>query len=150
MLQITHSLCIVISHVVLFASGVARPLLQGGVFTCNFYILPTNSILLVNLPTIVKFFQSFFLFYPGFTDESHKTGGCRTPPLATPLVFAYREKLNISTRELQKFYQRSYIVNLSDLCNAIKKILDKISCHRCFYRNLTFTYEKNHLVLDYR
>ena len=28
--------------------------------------------------------------------------------------------------ELQKFYQRSYIVNLSDLCNAIKKLLDKI------------------------
>ena len=41
--------------------------------------------------------------------------------------------------ELQKFYQviyleipRSHIVISSDLCNAIKKILDKFSFHRHF------------------
>ena len=35
--------------------------------------------------------------------------------------------LNISRqgRELQKSYQSSYVENLSDLCNAVKKILDK-------------------------
>ncbi len=32
-------------------------------------------------------------------------------------------------KELQKFYQKGYIVILSDLCNAIKKTLDKISLH---------------------
>ena len=31
--------------------------------------------------------------------------------------------------ELQVFYQRCYIVILSDLCNAVKKRLDEISCH---------------------
>ena len=31
--------------------------------------------------------------------------------------------------QLQKFYQRSYIVISSDLCAAIKKILDKNLCH---------------------
>ena len=30
-------------------------------------------------------------------------------------------------RELQKFYQRRYIVNLSDICYAIKKTLDRRS-----------------------
>ena len=34
--------------------------------------------------------------------------------------------------ELKQFYDRSYIVNSSDLCNTIKKILDKISRHRQF------------------
>ena len=31
---------------------------------------------------------------------------------------------------LQKFYQRINVVNLTDLHNAINKILDKISCYR--------------------
>ena len=43
-------------------------------------------------------------------------------------------------RELQKFYQRSYIVNLSDLWNAMSKMLDQISFHKHFkiYRPLNF------------
>ena len=40
----------------------------------------------------------------------------------------------LDKKESQKFYQSqiSYIVNLSDLCNAIKKILGKMSCYRHF------------------
>ena len=34
--------------------------------------------------------------------------------------------------ELQKFYQRGYIVSLSDLCSGIRKTFDKISLHRHF------------------
>ena len=147
MLQITHSLCIAMSHVVLFASGVVRPLLQGGVFTCKFYILPTNSILLVNLPTIASSFNHFFCFTVVSPTNPPKLGGVAPPPpLPTPLVCAYREKLNISTRELQKFYQRSYIVNLSDLCNVIKKILDKISCHRDRYFTLSIEIGQNTVI----
>ena len=33
---------------------------------------------------------------------------------------------NYNRTQLQKFYKRSYTVILSDLCNAIEKILDKI------------------------
>ena len=33
-------------------------------------------------------------------------------------------------RELQKFHQRSFMANLSDLCSAIKKMLGKILGHR--------------------
>ncbi len=49
-------------------------------------------------------------------------------------VIAYRIMLDIlrRRRELQKFYQRVYIVILNDLCNAIKKRFDKISFHRHF------------------
>ena len=35
-------------------------------------------------------------------------------------------------RELQNFYQRSYTVNLSDLYNAMKKMLVKMSRDRQF------------------
>ena len=43
------------------------------------------------------------------------------------VLFAYPIKLNISIKNtVTKFYQRSYIVILSHLCNATKKILDKI------------------------
>ncbi len=50
------------------------------------------------------------------------------------VLFAYRIMLDIlrRRRELQKFYQRVYIVILNDLCNAIKKRFDKISFHRHF------------------
>ena len=37
----------------------------------------------------------------------------------------------LDKQQLQKFYQ-SYIVILSDLCNAIKKTLEKILRHRHF------------------
>ena len=48
-------------------------------------------------------------------------------------LFAYPIKLNISTRrELHKFYQRSCIIILTDLSNAVKKMLDKISFHKHF------------------
>ena len=36
---------------------------------------------------------------------------------------------NFDEEQLQKIYQRSYNVILSDLCNVINKMLDKISCH---------------------
>ena len=49
------------------------------------------------------------------------------------VLFTYRIKLNISTKKtVTKFYQRSYIVISSNLCNVIKKILDKISFPRQF------------------
>ena len=44
----------------------------------------------------------------------------------------------ISTRmELQKFYQRSYIVILPDLSNVINKMLDKILFHILKHQNGT-------------
>ena len=46
--------------------------------------------------------------------------------------------------ELQKFYQRSYIVNLSDLCNAIKKYWTKY-CVMGTLR-LMFTYAIFHAI----
>ena len=48
------------------------------------------------------------------------------------VLFAYPIKLIISTRELHKFYQRSCIIILTDLPNAIKKMLEKISIHEHF------------------
>ena len=33
---------------------------------------------------------------------------------------------------LEKFYKKGYVVNLSDLSNAIKKTMYKISCYRHF------------------
>ena len=56
------------------------------------------------------------------------------------VLFAYQVMLNISRQEteLQKFFKNlSYIVNLSDLCNATKKILDKISFHEHFKDKVT-------------
>ena len=50
----------------------------------------------------------------------------------------------LNGEELQKFYQRSYHVNLSDLCNAIKKILDKTTCHNHF----KFTLDKSSQTSD--
>ena len=45
------------------------------------------------------------------------------------VLFAYPiSRISRQRKRLQKFYQRSRIVILSDLCNAIKKILDNISC----------------------
>ena len=47
------------------------------------------------------------------------------------VLFAYPIKLNISTKNtVTKILAESYTVILSDLCNAIKKILGRISCHR--------------------
>ena len=49
------------------------------------------------------------------------------------VLFAYPIKLNISTRkELHKFYQRNCIIILTDLSNATKKMLDKISFYKHF------------------
>ena len=47
-------------------------------------------------------------------------------------LFAY--PIQVNKLQLKKFYQRSYIIISSDLCNAIKKILvlDKTSCDRQF------------------
>ena len=149
MLQTTHSLCIVMSHVVLFVQWRSEATTSG---RCVTFYRRIAFYWLIYRPLSCSF-NHFFCFTLVLPTNPPKLGGVAPPPrppLATPLVFAYRKKLNISTRELQKFYQRSYIVNLSDFCNVIKKILDKIFCHRYFYRNLTFTYEKNHLALDYR
>ena len=44
------------------------------------------------------------------------------------VLLAYRMMLNISRRELQKFYLRGYIVILNDVCKAIKKRLTKFRC----------------------
>lgn len=61
--------------------------------------------------------------------QSHKYLLCSV--MSQVVSFAYHIMLNISTgRVLQKFYQRSNIVNLNAFYNAVKKILDKISCHR--------------------
>ena len=56
------------------------------------------------------------------------------------VFFAYPIMLHISTRKFyqqsnkrQKFYQRSYTIILTDLLNAINKMLGKIS----FYKHLT-------------
>ena len=43
----------------------------------------------------------------------------------------------LEKEELKKFYLRSYIVILSDLCNAIKKQLDKISFKRTLKKSLS-------------
>ncbi len=44
------------------------------------------------------------------------------------MLFANRIMLNILKRELQKFYQRGYIVFLGDLWNAMKKRSTKFRC----------------------
>ena len=47
------------------------------------------------------------------------------------VLFVYPIKLNILAKHShKKFYKRSYIVILGDLCNAMKKIQDKLSCHK--------------------
>ena len=46
--------------------------------------------------------------------------------------FEYPIKLNISTRKGVKFHQRSFIIILTDLPNAIKKMSDKFSFHKHF------------------
>ena len=59
------------------------------------------------------------------------------------VLFANPMKLNISKRELHKFYQRSCIIILTDLFNAIKKMLDEISFHKQFntlHKRLLITY----------
>ena len=49
------------------------------------------------------------------------------------VLFAYPIKLNVSTRKgLHKFYQRSFIIILTDVPDANKKMLDKISFHKHF------------------
>ena len=47
-------------------------------------------------------------------------------------IYNKSEYISRQGTELQKFYKRSYIVISSDLRNAIKKILDKISFHTHF------------------
>ena len=60
---------------------------------------------------------------------------------ASVVLFAYvcissNAELNMSTKNtVTKFYHRSYIVVLSHLCNAIKKMLNTIACHRHFNRD---------------
>ena len=54
------------------------------------------------------------------------------------VLFAYPIKLKSRQgRELQKFYQRSYIIILTDLLNAINKMLGKISFHKHFKVSMT-------------
>ena len=64
--------------------------------------------------------------------------------MSNVVLFAYPIKLIISRQgtELQKFYKRSYIVILSDLFNAAKKILDKFSFHRHFKKKI-FSFQEN-------
>ena len=55
------------------------------------------------------------------------------------VLFAYPIKSNISTRKrvtYYKFYQRSCIIILTHLSNAIKKMLDKTSLHKHFKDDL--------------
>ena len=69
-----------------YAKWCSEATTSGGVFTCKFHILLTNSILLVNLPTIVnKFtnrtcsFNNFFyhlLIYFGFKVRRNQTILC--------------------------------------------------------------------------
>ena len=47
-------------------------------------------------------------------------------------VICVSNKVEYLEEEFEKFYQRCYIVILSDLCNAIKKLSDKILFHRHF------------------
>ena len=59
------------------------------------------------------------------------------------VLFANQGILNIWTgqeRELQKFYRRNYIIILTYRCNAVKKMLDKISFHRHVNFKLTFAF----------
>ena len=53
------------------------------------------------------------------------------------VLFAYPIKLNISTRK-EYLYQRSCVIILIDLSNAIKKMLDKISFHK-YYKVFTLS-----------
>ena len=63
------------------------------------------------------------------------------------VLFAYPINLNVSIRNrVKKFYQSSYIVILSDLCNAIKKILDKILCHRDRYFTVSIEIGQNTVI----
>ena len=53
------------------------------------------------------------------------------------VLFPYPMKSDVSKRkvlriELHKFYQRSCVIILTDLPNAINKMLDKISFHKHF------------------
>ena len=49
------------------------------------------------------------------------------------VLFAYPiSRISRPGKELHKFYQRSCIIILTDLPNAIKKMLDKISFHKHF------------------
>ena len=49
------------------------------------------------------------------------------------VLFAYPIKLNISTKNtVTKILPKKLYCILSDLCNAIKKILDKILCRKHF------------------
>ena len=48
------------------------------------------------------------------------------------VLFVCTVKLNISTRKGVKLYQRNCTVILTDLSNAIKKMLVKISFHKHF------------------
>ena len=60
----------------------------------------------------------------------HNTAWCHTDDIFISNKVEYRSR---EGKELQVFYQRCYIVILSDLCNAVKKILGKISWHTTYY-----------------
>ncbi len=51
----------------------------------------------------------------------------RIQVLCSSFLLLYMCVIRKEERELQKFYQRGYIVILGDLCNAIKQCSDKIS-----------------------
>ena len=63
----------------------------------------------------------------------------------------------VDNEQLKKFYQRSYFVISSDLCNVIKKILDKISFythfkdsgHSTFADNRSFDHDNHILYVIY-
>ena len=68
---------------------------SGGVFTCKFHILPTNSILLVNLPTIfnkftdrTRSFNRFFCFTLVLPTNLPKLGGVAAPKPPPPASYA--------------------------------------------------------------
>ena len=69
-----------------------------------------------------------FHYYMRPNKQSNRSSLCSMTSVV--VLFAYPIKLNTRQgKELQKFYQRSCIIILTDLSNAIKKMLDKISFH---------------------
>ena len=88
-----------------------------------------------NLRTYKSAVSVIFYYYMPQNKQAQRHSLCSV--MSHVVLFAYPIKLNIWIRtQLQKFYQRSYIVNLTHLSNAIKKIVDKISFHRHFKAGL--------------
>ena len=72
-----------------------------------------------------------FHYYTLQNKQSNSLSLCSMTSLVRQ--FSDQIKLNISkSKAVTKFYQRSYTVILTDLSNAIRKLLEKISFHKHF------------------